>query len=174
MKKYFYILIFFFHTSLSFSNNNIVYLDVQFIIDNSNLGLFYKEKIIKIQNDNKNELELKEKAIKKKENEFNDQKNILNKQEVQKKLDELNLLAKDYQKLRNRLNKNIISEKKKYSKNILSILNPLLTNYVESKKINIVVEKKNVLVGIKSLDITTDILNILNEETKNLNKFDDN
>ena len=174
MKKYFYTLIFFFHTSLSFSSSNIVYLDVQFIIDNSNLGLFYKEKILKIQNDNKDELELKEKAIKKKEVEFNDQKNILNNQEVQKKLDELNFLAKDYQKIRNQFNKNIINEKKKYSKKILSILNPLLTNYVESKEIDIVVEKKNVLVGIKSLDITGDILNILNEETKNINKFDDN
>ena len=174
MKKFFYSLIFFFHTSLSFSSSNIVYLDVQFIIDNSNLGLFYKEKILKIQNDNKDELELKEKAIKKKEVEFNDQKNILNNQEVQKKLDELNFLAKDYQKIRNQFNKNIINEKKKYSKKILSILNPLLTNYVESKEIDIVVEKKNVLVGIKSLDITGDILNILNEETKNINKFDDN
>ena len=57
-----------------------------------------------------------------------------------------------------------------YSKKILKVLNPILTGYVENKKISILIEKKNVLVGVKTLDITNDILVILNQETvkKNL------
>ena len=50
----------------------------------------------------------------------------------------------------------------------LKILNPLLTNYVENNNINLVVEKKNILVGIKTLDITDNILSILNNKTKEL------
>ena len=60
-------------------------------------------------------------------------------------------------------------KKKKYSKEILLILNPLLTNYVDSNNISLVIEKKDVLVGAKSLDITNNILSIFNEKTKNLN-----
>ena len=45
-------------------------------------------------------------------------------------------------------------KKKKYTSKILKILNPLLTNYVEKNNINLVIEKKNILVGIKTLDIT--------------------
>ena len=59
-------------------------------------------------------------------------------------------------------------KKKKLSSEILKILNPILTKYVDEKNIQIVIEKKNVLVGIKTLDITSNILNIFNEETKNL------
>ena len=60
----------------------------------------------------------------------------------------------------------VIDEKKIYTSKILKLLNPLLTNYVEKNKITLVVDKKNILIGIKSLDITPDILKILNDETK--------
>ena len=70
---------------------------------------------------------------------------------------------------RNDLKKKITIEKKKYSKEILLILNPLLTKYVDSNNISLVIEKKDVLVGAKSLDITNNILTIFNEKTKNLN-----
>ena len=56
----------------------------------------------------------------------------------------------------------------------ITSLNPLLTSYVETNNINLVIEKKNVLIGIKSLDITNDILIIFNEETKNISKLNDN
>ena len=38
-----------FQTNIVKSNNNIVYLDVDYIIDKSDLGLFYKKKVKIIQ-----------------------------------------------------------------------------------------------------------------------------
>ena len=57
-------------------------------------------------------------------------------------------------------------QKKNYSNKILQTLNPILTNYVEENNISLVVEKKNILVGVKTLDITNQILLIFNEEIK--------
>ena len=71
-----------------------------------------------------------------------------------------------YQSNRQKLNNNIINDKKKYSNKILNTLNPLLTTYVEENEITLVIEKKNILVGIKTLDITKDIFDIFNNETK--------
>ena len=68
----------------------------------------------------------------------------------------------------------VINDKRKYSTKILNILNPLLTNFVEKNKINLVVEKKNILIGVKTLDITDEILKILNDETIKLNINNDN
>ena len=48
---------------------------------------------------------------------------------------------------------------------MLKIINPIITSYVEDKNINLVIEKKNVLVVIKNLDITKNILDLVNEET---------
>ena len=98
----------------------------------------------------------------------------MNDEEKQKKLDELNLMIQNYQITRNNNNKKIVNEKNKYSKKILTILNPLLTNYVEKNKIDIVLKKKDVLVGINKLDITNEILNIFNNETKNKEFQDEN
>ena len=172
MKKFFLIFLFFFFQNNVYSKE-IVYLDVQFIIDNSDLGQFYKSEINKISSNNIANLKIKEEEISVKESEINNQKNLLSKEEIQKKIDDLNTLLKNYKIERSKFNKQIIDEKKIYTSKILKILNPLLTDYVNKNKIILVVEKKNILVGIKSLDITTDILKILNEETKKNNLIND-
>ena len=64
MKKFFFILILIFNCNLSHSNTDIVYLDVQFIIDNSEIGIFYKKKIKELQDKNKSRLNIKETEIK--------------------------------------------------------------------------------------------------------------
>ena len=171
------LIFFFFFLLYNFNvqaNNNTVYLDIQFIIDKSDIGVFYKDKIKIIENEGKIQLSDKQKSIENKKTAINNQKNILKKEEIDKKIIELNKLAAEYQISVQKLNNQIVSEKKKYSKKILEILNPLLTEYVKSKNIKLVLEKKNVLVGIKNLDITSDILKILNTETKNKNFLNDN
>ena len=174
MKKIITFLLFFFYINPVLADKNIVYLDIQYIIDNSNLGKFYKTKI-KIKQDNNNEiLQSEQKKLKEKEQEINNQKNILKKEELNKQFVEFNNLVVKYKELRKELNNSILKEKKNYSAEILRILNPLLTNYVENNNIHLVVEKKNILVGIKSLDITTTLLDILNKETKERKLINEN
>ncbi len=166
MKKFLFIIFFFFQFNSINSEENIVYLDVQFIIDNSDIGIFFQNKVSAIQDDYKNKLNIKKTKLKVSETDIKNKKNILKKEEIDVKINELNKLIKDYQISRNEYNNNIIEEKKKYSKEILKILNPILTNFVEKNKIKLVLKKKDVLVGAKFLDITDQILNLLNEETK--------
>ena len=174
MKKIFFILILIFNCNLSYSNTDIVYLDVQFIIDNSEIGIFYKKKIKVLQDKNKSKLNIKEAEIKIKETEFNNQKNILKEDELKKKLKELNNLLKNYKNNQNELNKLINLEKKKYTTKILGILNPMITKYVEENKIKLVIDKKNILVGIRTLDITNNILELLNNHTEDENLLNEN
>ena len=174
MKKIVLFISIFFINNILYASINVAYLDVQFIIDNSNLGKFYRSEIEKLQDKNNSTMKLKENEIKQKEDEFKNQKNLLNQDEIKKKIDEINSMVKQYQILRNEYNKKLTNEKKKFSREILLILNPLLTKYVENKNINLVIEKKNVLVGVKSLDITKNILDIFNEKTKNINNTNAN
>ena len=173
--KYLIILIFFFtQTKLVYSNSNIVYLDVQYIIDNSDLGLFYKKKISESYEELKIELSVKEKKINEKETDLQNKKNILSKEELDKNLKELNNMANNYQILKNKYNKIVIDDKKKYSLIILKNINPLLTGYAKDNNITLILEKKNILVGVKALDVTNDILNLLNKETKNKKLLNEN
>tara|TARA_B100001939_G_C16490578_1_gene425367 strand:- start:39 stop:518 length:480 start_codon:yes stop_codon:yes gene_type:complete len=156
------------------SKNNIAYLDVQLIIDKSDLGKFYKKKISNKYDTIKIELEKKETSIKDEQILIDNQKNILKEDEIKKKIKKLNNQVINYKTLRNEYSKNILEEKKNYSVKILKILNPIITNYVEINNIDLVIEKKNILVGIKSLDITFNILEILNQKTKEKNLLNEN
>ena len=168
MKNIFFIIFFVFFTNSTFAKN-IVYLDIQFLIDNSNLGIKYKEEILAIQTKINSDLKIKQTSIKEKEIELNNQKNVLKKEEFNKKLKNLDKMIIEYRKFNKEQIKIIENKKKLYSDEILKIINPILTEYVEKKKIDIVIEKKNVIVGIKTLEITKDILKKLNEKTTNNN-----
>ena len=159
------ILIFLLKTTYAFSTEKVVYLDVQFIIDNSKIGLFYKDKLIKTKDENKSKLISQQKKIKNEENEINKQKNILKKEEIDNKINKLNQLLNKYQKDLKTNNQILSAEQKKYTKIILDNLNPIVTKYVKDNDILIVLDKKNILVGSKALDITENILNKLNKLT---------
>tara|TARA_B100000242_G_scaffold278666_1_gene236498 strand:+ start:96 stop:617 length:522 start_codon:yes stop_codon:yes gene_type:complete len=159
------ILIFLLKTTYAFSTEKVVYLDVQFIIDNSKIGLFYKDKLMKIKDENKSKLISQQKKIKNEENEINKQKNILKKEEIDNKINKLNQLLNKYQKDLKTNNQILSAEQKKYTKIILDNLNPIVTKYVKDNDILIVLDKKNILVGSKALDITENILNKLNKLT---------
>ena len=165
MRKIFLLLFFFFNSNLVNAETKVAYLYIQFIMDNSKLGLKYKEEIIKYQNQISSKIKKIEDDLKKKENEIKDQKNVLNEDQIKIKINELNELLKNYQIQRKKFNDDLTKQKSLYSNKILKILNPILTGYVENKKISILIEKKNVLVGIKTLDITKDILVKLDQET---------
>ena len=168
MKKLFFIVFLFFNLSIAHSNNNIVYLDVQYIIDNSKLGLLYKSKISINQKKLKNLLIEDEKILKDKEIFINDKKNILKKEELDENLKEFKKMFENYNNKRNESRNKIVKEKNKFTSEILNILNPILTKYVEQNNIVLVIEKKNILIGAKVLDITEQILEVFNSETKNL------
>ena len=158
-------LIFLLKTTYAFSIEKVVYLDVQFIIDNSKLGIFYKDKLLKIKNENKSKLITQQEEIKNEESEINKQKNILKKDELDNKIKKLNQLLNKYQKDLKKNNENLSSEQKKFTKKILENLNPIVTKYVKDNNILLVLDKKNILVGSKTLDITENILIKLNKYT---------
>ena len=104
MKKIIFLFLTLLINNIAYGNNNIVYLDIQFIIDNSNLGKNYKEILLDKQNKIKSDLKTETAIIKSKEKEINNQKNILKKDELNNKIKELNELVKNYQLKRNKLN----------------------------------------------------------------------
>ena len=174
MKAIFVFIFFLFQIQFVNASNSVVYLDVQFIIDNSDIGIFYKKKIKITQDNIKLEIKKKEEIIKKTEIDIENKKNILNKDELNKSLKNLEKLVSEYRKYRNEKRKLILDEKKKYSSKILEILNPILTKFVEKNNIELVLDKKNILVGAKILDITKNLTLLLNEETKKINLLDEN
>ena len=90
------------------------------------------------------------------------------KEEFEKRLSELRIKAKDYQKQRND-NAKILSQKRvKATDKLLSLIQPILTEFANKNSISIIFQKKGIVIGKTELDITNQILEILNNKYKKI------
>ena len=93
---------------------------------------------------------------------------MISKEEFDKKISELRIKARDYQKQRN-INAKSLSEKRtKATDNLLSIIQPILTEFANKNSIAIIFQKKSIVIGKVELDITNKILEILNKKHKKI------
>ena len=60
------------------------------------------------------------------------------------------------------------SKKIESTKILLSKINPILADYSKKNSIDIIFQKKNIVIGKKNLDITEDIINLLNSKVKKI------
>ena len=155
-------IIFFFNNA--YAKPNIVFIDIDFLIQNSNIGKLTLEKIEKNNLSNTNILKNKETSLRNKENEIKKKKNIITKEQFEV---EVNNLKKDIDTF-NKEKKKIISDFNKFKIDELNILldkfNKIINEYVTQNSIELVLNKKNLYMGKVSSDITKDILTKINEK----------
>ena len=169
MKKFFIIIFFFLNISYAYSEVKISYIDINFIVNNSNVGKSLNEYLNSLKNKHFEKFNKIEDELKKKEGDLISKKNIVEKTEFEKKAkflqDEIKKYKLDRKKSNDEINKNKIDNTKK----ILLFLDPIVKKYVDENSISLVLPKKNIIVGKKNLDITNDIINILNEKVDKIN-----
>ncbi len=166
MKKY-YLLFFFiiFHTNL-FAEEKIFYLDVNFLLSESEAGKFINNELQIINNKNIEEFKKIENSIKTEEEKLLKQKNILKEDEFNNKINKLREKYKSYQELKNTKNNDLKILRDKSGNQILKIINEILAEYSTKNKISLIIEKKNIVIGKTELDITKNILVLLNDKIK--------
>ena len=167
-KKKFFILflLIFFKSTLVFSANSIVYIDIQYIIDNSNIGKNVTKEINDINNRNIKEITNKQNYIKDLENEINNVKNVISKEELDKKINEY----KEEVKLQNifieNKKKSFDEKRKEKISNLFNKITPIIENYMKKNSINFIIEKKFLFIAESKYDITQEILDAVNKELK--------
>ena len=110
-----------------------------------------------------------ENELRNKENKLLGQKNILKKEEYQNQVIQLQNEVKSYNKKRKIILDELNKKKAQSSKKVFEKLNPILTDYMKTNSISLILRKKDIIVGKKSLDITSDIIELLNKEIQEIN-----
>ena len=167
--KIFVIIIFLFCNNLSYAENLIVYIDMEKILNESKSGMSINKQLEKIHKMNIKEFKKIEDELKRKEESIIAQKNILSKEDYTKKIKILRDNANSYRK--NRQEKiNLLTKKRmESSSKLLSIINPILSDYSKVNNISIILQKKNVVLAKTDLNITNKIINILNSKIESIN-----
>ena len=96
------------------------------------------------------------------------QKNVLSKDEFEKKLKDLRNDVSNFQKDRNKTQIDINQSRLKASAKLIQSLNPILEDYSKKESIKIIIQKKHIVIGKKEDDITKDILEIVNKKVKTI------
>ena len=172
MKFFLKSFIFFFILSgVSHSNENIRFVDINFIVNNSkvgkSLGIIIDDKNKKINSELKN---LKQKLDLKKEKILS-QKNVLKKEEFNDLVKNYEKEAKDFNQIRKKKMSDFNNFQINAQKKILELLNPLIIDHLNNQSIKILFQKDKIIFGDDSLDITKEILEIFNKKHKNV-KFE--
>ena len=97
------------------------------------------------------------------------QKKVISQEEYVKKVNDLRKKVSALQNERNKLLEKIAKDRSKARNELLKNLNPIIENYMQEKKIRLVVDKKNIILADEKLDITKEIMKSLNDKLKSIN-----
>ena len=150
----------------SIANDKIVYLDINYILSNSEKGKSIFKKLDEKNEINIVELEKKENILKTKEKDLEIKKNILSEKELNNQIEDLKVQIIQFKKYKEKLVKDFNNYKKKELSSLMQEINPIISEYVKDKSIDLVLDKKNILIGKTSYDITEKILQLVNTKLK--------
>ncbi len=169
MKKIFFCIFIYFFTFSSSIAETPYFLDFKLILNESVAGKkaqnFLKSKLDKGFKD----INSKQDKIVDEEKKIIQQKKVISGEEYKKKISKLRSDVSSLQKQRNKLLQSVATQRSKAKAELLKALNPIVKDYMKERKIRMVIDKKNVLLADENLDITKDIIGLLNKKLKSIN-----
>ena len=163
--KYIFILFFYLFSSVSsFSSEKTAFLDIDLILNNSNLGKSIYSDLEKLNKKNLDDLEKKEKLLKEQKISIDKTKNVSSKEKFEKDVNLFNQEINKYRIEKDKKIKEFKIKKKKQLNEFLIKINPIIQDYMKNNSITIIFEKKQIFIGSTNIDITNDILELVNNK----------
>ena len=131
--------------NFSYAEDKIAFIDLNYVYSNSKIG----KEIIK-------EIENKRKNINK---DFKDFQSKLEKE----KIIALENNLKKYNEIISKKNKDLIDYQNKSKNEFTNTLRSKLADYAKENSISLILSKEQILIGVKTLDVTKDILELVNK-----------
>ena len=148
------------------SEQNIAFIDMDRVISKSNSGSSILNQLNDINNKNLIFLKKEEKKFKEKEAKLISQKNIISETDFKTKVNTLKVEIDKYNQNRNKIITEFQRLKVDNTNKLLKLINPILIKFSNEKKISILLQKKDLIIGKTELDITEEVIKIINTEVK--------
>ena len=147
----------------------ISYLDLDKVVSTSLAGKSINDQFITLQKNNQKKFKTIEDKLFEKEKSIISQKNVLEKSEYEKKVLSFKQEVQDHNVKKSNLIKELNTKRLEATTRLLDNLNPILSDYSNEQSISLVIQKKNIIIGKTELDITEEILKLLNKKVKKIN-----
>jgi len=160
------LVIFLFFTNTAFSQQKIAFIDMDKVISTSKSGSSILKQLTDLNNKNLKFFKDEEKKFQEKETKLISQKNIISKNDFKNKVNELKSEIKKYNQNRNKILDDFNKLKIDNTNYLLELINPILVKFSNDKEIAIILQKKNLVVAKTQLDISDEVIKIVNSEVK--------
>ena len=170
-KNFFFLLslvIFFLVNYTAKAQDNIAFIDLNIIFDNSNAGKKVNKSIEGKRKKNSKSFKELQKKFEVDREKLLAKKNVISKDEFDKQILSLEKNLKEYNNRIKKENNELTNFQIKARKNFFNSLRPILEKYAKDNSIDIILKKENVLIGKTNLDISKNILEIFNKEVKKI------
>ena len=161
-------LVILFYFNFAANAEKIVYIDMDKIMQISKAGKTAIEKINNQKKKDVNKFRKIEDDLKAQETDLINKKNVLSTEEFNKKIETLTKKINDYRKLRQEAIDSSTKNRLNASADFANKIKPILAEYAGENNIDMVIQKKNIIMGKSSLDITNEILKIVDNKITNL------
>ena len=158
----------FLYSNYSYSEEKIVFIDIEYIYANSTVGKNINSEIEKKTKDLEKQFNKNKKTVDDSKDKLSKQKNVLSEEEFKNKIKELENNIKNLNDSISKKNSDLIKFKENARNKFLIELNKILQNYAKQNSINLIISKNNILLGKNNLDVTKAILTILDKEVKTI------
>ena len=165
--KFFFIIFlnfFFYNFTLA---NNIAFIDLNFVINNSILGKKVIEKLESANDKNLDLLKKEQKLLNDEKDEIEKTKNILSKEEIDKKILSFNDKLQNFNKKQDLMSKQFKELKQNEMSALLDIINPIIEKYMIENNIDLMLKKENVYISKTEYDVSNIIINLINNNFSN-------
>lgn len=155
---------FFFQISIA---SNIAYIDLNYIINNSNSGKIIIDKLEDINIKNLNLLKKEQSSLNNEKTEIEKKKNILSNDELNKKINILNDKLEKFNQKQKVMSAEFKELRNNEIANFLKKINPIIETFMIDNKIDLILKKESIYISKTEYDITNKLITLIN---KNIDK----
>ena len=144
------------------ADNKIVFLDIDYVINNTSIGKKVLNDLNKLNENNVKILKKKETELKDIENTIKSKKNLISEEEYNKEIVNLSTKITEFKDEKKKMVNDFNKKKDNEFLNLLSKIDPLIKKLMFENKIDVVLDKKNIIIGSNNSDITQDLIELIN------------
>ena len=161
----FFVILLFTHSK---AEAKTVFVEMDILMNQSLAGKSLKKQLDIINKNSKKNFEDSKKKLTLKKDKINSQKNILSKEEYENKVIAINKEFATFQKESQKKVTLLRSGRDKAMKKIFIELQAILAEYSKKNDLTFIVDQKNIIIGRADLNVTNDILKLLDSKIKKI------
>ena len=152
------------NTSYVNASENIVFIDLNYVLNESNNGKKILNELNTINEKNKEKFSNEEINLEKERNDIKKLKNIMSNEEYNNKVSTFQKKVDLYNKNKKQIITSFENKKKKELDIFFKNINKIMNIYMKENSIDIIIEKKNIVMAAVKKDISKEITKLVNKQ----------